>query len=230
MPVVLHGVSLSIGAYEALNESYLWRWKELVDRIEPAWLSDHLCWTGSSDHNAHDLLPLPFTNEALKLTCEKIERVQEYFGRPILIENVSSYVEFNRADFTEWEFLTQLAKRSGCGLLLDVNNVYVSSINHKFDPLEYLQGIPLEAVGQIHLAGHRNKGTFLIDTHDEPVCDEVWNLYRWTIRRFGRVRTLSERDDLYPQWEELVAEVNKARNIANEADSETRTRETSATL
>ncbi len=230
MPVALHGVSLSIGAYEPLNDSYLWRWKELVDRIEPAWISDHLCWTGFSTHNAHDLLPLPYTNETLNLVCEKIARVQEYFGRPMLVENVSSYVEFNKADFAEWEFLAELTRRSGCALLLDVNNVYVSSLNHNFDPMDYLRGIPLGSVGQIHLAGHRNKGTYLIDTHDEPVCDDVWNLYRCTAKRFGQVSTMIERDDRYPEWNELVAEVDKARKIAKEANAETRTRETSATL
>lgn len=229
-PVALHGVSLSIGAAEPLNESYLWRWKELIERIEPAWVSDHLCWTGSSAHNAHDLLPLPYTKETLNLLVEKVSRVQEYLGRRILLENVSSYVEFAHADYTEWDFLATLVKKADCALLLDVNNVYVSSINHGFDPRTYLEAIPVDRVGQIHLAGHRNKGKYCIDTHDEPVCDAVWELYRWTAGHFGQVSTMIERDDRYPDWNELASEVDRARNLAKPSHATARTKETPATL
>lgn len=229
-PVALHGVSLSIGSDEPLNESYLWRWKELVDRLEPAWISDHLCWTGSNAHNAHDLLPLPYTKETLTLLVEKILRIQEFMGRRLMLENVSSYVEFEHADFTEWDFLATLATKADCGLLLDVNNIYVSSINHGFDPMTYLRAIPKERVGQIHLAGHRNKGTYCIDTHDEPVCENVWKLYRWAWQHFGPVSTMIERDDRYPEWSELALEVERARNLAKEPNAKLKPTETSATL
>jgi len=230
MPVVLHGVSLSLGASEPLSQSYLARWKALIDRVQPAWVSDHLCWTGSQNHKLHDLLPLPYTEEALEHLVERISHAQDFLGRRILVENVSSYVEFERADYTEWDFLAELIRRADCGLLLDVNNVYVSSINHGFDPWHYLSAIPAERVGQIHLAGHRNKGTYCIDTHDEPVSNAVWELFRKTAARLGPVSTMIERDDRFPEWTELKNEVDEARRIATQSYAIDRTQEITATL
>ncbi len=230
LPIALHGVSLSIGSSDPLNESYLHRWKMLIDRIQPAWVSDHLCWTGGNAHNVHDLLPLPYTEEALKHLAARISRVQEHLGRRLLVENVSSYVEFDHGDYAEWDFLAELTKRTGCGLLLDVNNVYVSAVNHGFDAWDYLSAIPKNSVGQIHLAGHRNKGTYCVDTHDEPVCDEVWKLYERVAGWLGPTTTMIERDDRYPEWAELKAEVDKARQLATGNHAITRSQEVTATV
>jgi uncharacterized protein len=211
---VLHGVSLSLGSADPLNEDYLARLRALVDRIEPAWVSDHLCWTGVDGVNLHDLLPLPYTEEVLNYLAARIDRVQGVLGRRILVENVSSYLTFAESQISEWEFVAELAKRADCGLLLDVNNVYVSSVNHGFDPLRYLDALPAERIGQIHLAGHSRQGGVLIDTHDHPVCPEVWALYRAAVERFGAVSTMIERDDHIPEFAELVAELDTARAIA----------------
>jgi uncharacterized protein (UPF0276 family) len=215
-PIVLHGVSLSIGSVDPLDEAYLDRLDALAKRFEPAWVSDHLCWTGVGGHQAHDLLPLPYTVQALDHVVGRVLRVQERLGRPIVLENVSSYVAYAHSAMPEWEFLAEVARRSGCGILLDINNIYVSSKNHRFDPRAYLQGVPKEAVRQFHLAGHSKKGTFLLDTHDHPVIDEVWDLYRDAVRRFGPVATLVEWDDRIPEFERLEQESIRARGIQEE--------------
>lgn len=213
-PVVMHGVSLSIGTQDPLDREYLKQLRALADRVDPAWISDHLCWTGAHGLNAHDLLPLPYTGEALKHVAARVAEVQDFLGRRILLENVSSYVSYPESEMSEWEFLRELAVRADCLILLDVNNIYVSSVNHEFDPLTYLNAIPVERVWQFHLAGHRNHGDYIIDTHDEPVIDPVWELYAAAVRRFGRVSTMIERDDNIPPLAELLAELDRARSIA----------------
>jgi uncharacterized protein (UPF0276 family) len=212
-PVVLHGVSLSIGSTDALSDAYLDALAALAERVEPAWISDHLCWGSVGGHYAHDLLPLPYTEEALAHVVARIDRVQERLGRQILVENVSSYLTYVQSAMPEWEFLSEVAERSDCGILLDVNNVYVSSMNHGFDADAYIGGVPRERVGQIHLAGHTNETTHLLDTHDGPVCDEVWDLYRRTLVRLGRISTLVEWDEHVPAWPVLLAEAERARSI-----------------
>ena len=214
-PIVLHGVSLSIGSTDPLDEEYLDNLVGMIERFEPVWVSDHLCWTGVAGHNAHDLLPLPYTREALDHVVDRVGRVQERLGRPIALENPSSYVSFTRSEMPEWEFLAEVAKRSGCGILLDVNNVYVSSRNHRFDPLAYIEAVPVDSVWQFHLAGHSDKGTYLLDTHDHPVPDPVWKLYERAVRRFGAVSTLIEWDDRIPEFERVEAESERARVIHN---------------
>jgi hypothetical protein len=215
-PVVLHGVSLSIGSTDPLDESYLDRLADLARRVEPAWVSDHLCWTGVGGHNAHDLLPLPYTEEALRHVVGRVARVQERLARPIALENVSSYVAYRGSAIPEWEFLAAVAERSGCGILLDINNIYVSARNHGFDPARYLDGIPASRVWQFHLAGHSDKGRYLLDTHDHPVPDPVWGLYREAVRRFGAVSSLIEWDDRIPEFARLEAESERARAIQRE--------------
>ena len=215
-PLVLHGVSLSIGTTDPLNIDYLKGLKALADRLQPMWMSDHLCWTGAHGRNMHDLLPLPYTEEALAHVAARVQRVQEHLGRELVLENVSSYVEFAHSTMSEWEFITELAKRTGCGLLLDVNNIYVSAFNHGFDAQDFLSGIPKDRVRQIHLAGHSNMGTHIIDTHDAPVVDPVWELYADALRRFGPVPTMIERDDNIPPFAELVEELDTARQLARE--------------
>ena len=216
-PVVLHGVSMSIGSTQPLDYAYLAQLKALAARVEPAWISDHLCWTGIAGRNMHDLLPLPYTEEALANVVERVRTVQDVLGRRILLENVSSYVTYRDSQVSEWEFLREIAQRADCLLLLDVNNIYVSSVNHEFDPLDYLQAIPVDRVQQIHLAGHENHGDYLIDTHDHPVPDPVWELYDAAVRRFGSVSTMIERDDNIPPLEELCSELDAARQLAERA-------------
>ncbi len=216
-PVVLHGVSLSIGSTDPLDLEYLRALKTLADRIEPAWVSDHLCWTGMARQNIHDLLPLPYTPEAVDHVASRIARVQDFLQRPILIENVSSYVTFNQSEMTEWEFINELAERTDCLLLLDVNNVYVSGFNHGFDPHEFIDALPAERIQQIHLAGHSNCGSHIIDTHDAPIIDEVWKLYGYTIEALGPVATMIERDDHIPGLATLVSELDQARKVAKDA-------------
>jgi uncharacterized protein (UPF0276 family) len=213
-PVVLHGVSLSIGSTDPLNRGYLSQLKALAERIEPAWISDHLCWTGVKGRNLHDLLPLPYTEEAMVHVSDRIRTVQDYLGCRLLIENVSSYLTYADSCMSEWEFLSAVAARADCLILLDINNVYVSSFNHDFDPHAYLQGVPAERVQQFHIAGHRNHGDYLVDTHDEPVIEPVWQLYAEACRRFGAVSTLIERDDNIPPLAELLVELERARRIA----------------
>jgi uncharacterized protein len=216
-PMVLHGVSMSIGSTQPLDRGYLAQLKALAARVEPAWISDHLCWTGIAGRNMHDLLPLPYTEEALANVVERVQTVQDVLGRRILLENVSSYVSYRDSQVSEWEFLREIAQRADCLLLLDVNNIYVSSVNHEFDPLDYLQAIPVDRVQQIHLAGHENHGDYLIDTHDHPVPDPVWELYDAAVRRFGSVSTMIERDDNIPPLEELCSELDAARQLAERA-------------
>jgi len=215
-PIVLHGVSLSIGSVDPIDETYLSRLVELAAEIEPAWISDHLCWSSFGGHTGHDLWPLPFTEEALGHVVRRIQTVQERLRRRILIENVSSYLEFAHSTLTEWEFLTEVGRRTDCGLLLDVNNVFVSSHNHGFEAAQFLAGVPVDRVKQIHLAGHRDEGTHLLDTHDHPICDGVWSLYRAAVERFGAVSTLIERDDDIPPLAEVIAESRQAAAIEAE--------------
>jgi uncharacterized protein len=212
-PMVMHGVSLSIGSTDALDTEYLRALKALAQRIEPAWVSDHLCWTGVDHHNLHDLLPLPYTEAALRHLVARVQQVQDVLGRRLLLENVSSYVSFAADEMSEWEFIAQLAQRADCELLLDVNNVYVSSRNHGFDARVFIDAMPRERVRQIHLAGHEDHGTHLVDTHDHPVCDAVWALYEHTVRRLGAVPTMIERDDHIPPLAELLAELDQARAV-----------------
>ena len=216
-PVVMHGVSLSIGSTADVDYNYLRDLKKLASRIEPAWISDHLCWTGVHGQNMHDLLPLPYTIETAKHVTERVKIVQDYLGRQILLENVSSYASYIDSNMTEWEFISQIAEAADCLLLLDVNNIYVSSFNHNFDAKAFIDGVPAKRIQQIHLAGHNNHGDYIIDTHDAPVIDPVWNLYEYAIARFGQVSTMIERDDKMPELAVLVEELQIARNIAADA-------------
>jgi hypothetical protein len=216
-PIVMHGVSMSIGSSDPLDLEYLKQLKALADRVEPVWMSDHLCWTGIATRNMHDLLPLPYTREAVNHVAGRISQVQEYLGRQILIENVSSYVNFEQSEMTEWEFLREIAEAADCLLLFDVNNVYVSGFNHGFDPRDYIDALPSQRIQQIHLAGHTNCGTHIIDTHDAAIIDEVWKLYSYTIEAYGPVSTMIERDDHIPELDVLVAELDQARALAAQA-------------
>lgn len=213
-PMVMHGVSLSIGSCDALDSAYLRQLRALVDRVEPAWVSDHLCWTGTGSLNLHDLLPLPYTEAALRQLEPRVAQVQEALGQPLLLENVSSYVRYRADEMSEWEFIRELIRRTGCELLLDVNNVYVSSVNHHFNPHTFIDAMPLTAVRQIHLAGHEEHGSYLIDTHDQPICEAVFNLYSYTVERFGSIPTMIERDDNIPPLAELIAELDCVRALA----------------
>jgi uncharacterized protein (UPF0276 family) len=215
-PLVLHGVSLSIGSTDPLNDVYLRDLTVLIRRFEPAWVSDHLCWGSIGGHYVHDLLPLPFTEEALTHVVERVRLVQDRLGQQILIENVSSYLTFSHSCMPEWEFLGAIAEQADCGILLDVNNVYVSAVNHGFDPEQYLRALPANRIGQIHLAGHSNRGTHLLDTHDGAVIEPVWDLYRLAVRLFGRASTLIEWDDKIPEFEVVCAEAERARLIESE--------------
>ena len=213
-PIAMHGVSLSIGGTDPLDREYLHELRQLADRVEPAWVSDHLCWTGAHGINLHDLMPLPYTDEAVSHVASRIREVQDFLKRRILLENVSSYVTFKQSTMSEWEFLARIAEEADCGILLDINNVFVSAANHGFNPGAYLAGIPAERVGQFHLAGHEDNGAILIDTHDRPVPGGVWKLYAQAVRRFPDVPTMIERDDKIPPLSELVAELDEARRIS----------------
>lgn len=212
-PVALHGVSMSIGSADGLDGAYLKRLRALVDAIDPLFVSDHLSWSRIEGFSSHDLLPLPCTGEALDLVCANIGRAQDAMGRAMLFENPSTYIAFAGADMAEWEFLGEMAHRTGCGLLLDVNNVFVSAGNHGFDPIAYLDGIPADRVYQIHLAGHSRGREMLIDTHDRPVPPSVWDLYAHVMPRLGPVATMIERDDDIPPLSELLDELRIARAI-----------------
>lgn len=212
-PVVMHGVSMSIGSTDPLNMEYLKQLKELADFVNPVWISDHLCWTGVAHINTHDLLPLPLTLESLEHVSSRVEQVQDVLQRPLILENPSSYMEFKGSVLQEWEFLSELVSRTGCGLLLDVNNVFVSGTNHGFDPEFYIRNIPHHAVVQMHIAGPTDCGDYLIDTHDQPVPTDVWKLYKLAQELTGGVSTLLEWDANIPEYDELVAEVAKARKV-----------------
>lgn len=215
-PVAMHGVSMSIGSADGVRPEYLRRLKQLTDRVDPLWVSDHLCWTGVAGFNSHDLLPLPYTEEALNVVCANLALVQDALERPILLENASTYLTFADDEMTEWAFLTEVCRRAGCYLLLDVNNIYVSGTNHGFDPAEYIAGVPAERVRQIHLAGHSSgRGGLLIDTHDHPVPHPVWALYEAACARLPPVATMIERDDNIPPLPELLAELDIARARAH---------------
>lgn len=216
-PIVTHGVSMSIGSADPLNPLYLKKLKSLIDRIDPAWFSDHLCWTGVNQIQSYDLLPLPQTQEAIIHIVNKIDQVQNFMGRKMLIENVSSYVTFKESEMTEWEFLTEIAKRAGCGILLDINNVYVNAFNHNFSAETYIQSIPVELVGQFHLAGHTKYDTYLFDTHSARMTEPTWDLYRIAVKHFGNVPTLVEWDESIPEFEVLLDERKRAMEIEKNA-------------
>lgn len=213
-PMVMHGVSMSVGSTDPLNFDYLKQLKALIERVEPMWFSDHLCWTGVDHKNMHDLLPMPYTEASVNHFADRISQVQDFMGRQMLIENLSSYITYTSDAMTEWEFLTAVAEKADCYILLDVNNIYVSSYNHHFDPMDYLQGVPAERVWQHHLAGHQNTGNLIIDTHDEPIIDPVWELYEKTAQLLGPVSTMIERDANIPPLSDVIAELNQARAIA----------------
>jgi uncharacterized protein len=213
-PVVMHGVSLSIASTAPLDMDYLMELKKLERRTNPKWISDHLCWTGVHGMNLHDLLPVPYTEEALDHVVSRVKQVQDFLGRRIAIENVSSYITFQHSQMEEWDFVRELAERADCWLLLDVNNVFVSGTNHDFSTHAFIREVPVDCVVQFHLAGHSEGDVGLIDTHDQPVCDEVFQLYDRALRRFGKVSTMIERDDNIPPLAELIAELDRARSIA----------------
>jgi uncharacterized protein (UPF0276 family) len=216
-PIVMHGVSLSIGSSDPLNRSYLHALRALARRVDPAWLSDHLCWTGVGGRNLHDLLPLPYTEETVRHVARRIREVQDILERTILIENVSSYMAFRASRLTEWEFLSAVADEADCAILLDINNIFVSAFNHRFDPLRYIDAVPVDRVVQFHLAGHSDHGSYLLDTHDHPIRPEVWSLYEHAVRRFGRVATLIEWDDNIPEFAVLAAAAAEARGRCESA-------------
>ncbi|UGQ46986.1 MNIO family bufferin maturase [Massilia endophytica] len=213
-PLAMHGVSMSVGSIAGPDLDYLRALKKLVRRVEPLWVSDHLCWTGAHGVHLHDLLPLPYTAEMVRLVAANIRRVQDILERPLVLENVSSYLAFTQDSLSEWDFLTAVAEEADCLLLLDVNNIYVSSVNHGFDPYAYLRAIPAARVQQIHLAGHSDHGHYIVDTHDEAVSDPVWRLYEAALQHCGPVATMIERDDNIPPFAEMVAELALARTIA----------------
>lgn len=213
-PVVMHGVSLSIGSADALNHDYLTRLKALADWLQPAWISDHICWTGIHQKNTHDLLPLPYTQDSLVNCVNKIDEVQEFLGRQILLENPSNYMEFAANEMPEWEFVTALLERADCKLLLDINNIYVTCFNHRLNPKTYIDAIPAHRIGQIHLAGHAHQGTHIIDTHDAPVNDEVLALYAYAIRTKGVAPTMIEWDANIPSFATMLAELNRVKSFA----------------
>jgi len=221
-PMVMHGVSMSLAGTDPLDPSYLRDLKALAERVQPAWISDHLCWTGVDGRNLHDLLPVPYTEAMLRHVAARIAQVQDALGRRLVVENVSSYVSFAADEMSEAEFVAELLRRADCQLLLDVNNVHVSSVNHGFNAQAYIDAMPRERVVQIHLAGHEDHGDYLIDTHDHPVCDAVWSLYRYTLHRLGPVPTMIERDDRIPPLAELLAELDVARGITREVEGAAR--------
>ncbi|MEQ8516300.1 MAG: DUF692 domain-containing protein [Chromatocurvus sp.] len=216
MPVILHGVSLSIGSAHGLDAAYLAKLNRLVSRIEPLWVSDHVCWTRTSAHNSHDLLPLPYTREALDTVCDNIDLAQETLGRALVLENPSSYMTFPGDEMSEWEFIARMVQRTGCYLLLDINNVFVSAHNHGFTAEDYLAALPMSRVRQIHLAGHTD-GEIKIDTHDQPVCDGVWQLYVTARQLLSNVATMIERDDEIPPLTDLLEELDRARQLGTTA-------------
>ena len=219
-PMVMHGVSMSIGGTDPLDRDYLKQLKQLINRVEPQWVSDHLCWTGQGGHNLHDLMPLPYNEEAVRHVVDRVSQVQDFLGRRILLENVSSYVTYTHSEMTEWEFINEVLQRADCLMLCDINNIYVSARNHAFDPLDYLAALPAERVWQFHLAGHSDYGDYVIDTHDHPVVTPVWELYAEALQHFGPVSAMIERDDRFPPFDELMAELAQLRAIAQHTTEE----------
>lgn len=213
-PLVMHGVSMSIGSSDPLNFNYLKELKTLINQVKPKWISDHLCWTGVHNINSHDLLPLPYTEETINHVVNRINQVQDFLGQQILFENVSSYLSYKDSTMTEWEFINQIANESNSLILLDINNIYVSARNHGFDPLEFINNIDKNRVQQIHLAGHSDAGDYVIDTHDNDVAQAVWTLYQAALSRFGAISTMIERDDNIPEFNELYAELSHAKDLA----------------
>lgn len=216
-PIIMHGVSLSIGSTDPLDMDYLRQVKQLATDLEVPWLSDHLCWTGIHHQTAHDLLPLPYTEEALKHVVSRVQRVQDFLGRQLVLENVSSYLTYKASTMTEWQFLIEVVQTADCKILLDVNNIFVSGYNHHFEPEVYLNAIPVDRVQQIHIAGHTNLGDMIVDTHDHAVIPAVWQLYQKALQRFGMISTLLERDDRFPPLSMLLNELQKTRQIAAKA-------------
>lgn len=214
-PMVMHGVSMSMGSTDPLNKQYLKKLNALIDRVQPQWVSDHLCWTGVNAHNMHDLLPLPYTQEAIEHVVDRIGQVQDFLGRQILVENLSSYVTYKESAMSEWEFFTEIVERADCLMLLDTNNIYVSAKNHNFEPMDYVKGVPGARVWQHHLAGHTydKTGNIIIDTHDQPVCYGVWDLYRAAAEHLGPVSTMIERDGNIPTFTELFDELQHSRTL-----------------
>lgn len=212
-PIVMHGVSMSLASTDPLDFDYLAQLEALIERVQPAWVSDHVAWTGVHGLTLHDLLPIPYTKESLAHIVERICRVQDYLKRQLVVENASTYVSFTASEMSEQEFVKEMAERADCLLLLDVNNVFVSSFNHGFDPVAFIDAVPVERVVQFHMAGHTNNETHRVDTHDQPVCDEVWALYEHARRRFGGVSAMIERDDNFPPFEELLDELQHMRDI-----------------
>ena len=213
-PMAMHGVALSIGSVTGPDRSYLQQLKQLIERVQPLWVSDHLCWTGVHGRQLHDLMPLPYTDEALDVVVRNVRQVQDALGRRLVLENVSSYVNFKQSHMSEWDFVSAVCEQADCLLLLDVNNIYVSSVNHGFDAIAYLNSMPAHRVQQVHLAGHTHNGDHIIDTHDHPVAEPVWALYAHACRRFGHVATMIERDDDIPPLPALIQELDHARVLA----------------
>lgn len=215
-PLVMHGVSLSIGSTDPLNMDYLKALKQLANDVQPQWISDHICWTSIHGVNSHDLLPLPYTEETVKHVAQRIKTVQDFLGRRILMENVSSYLSYQDSSMDEWEFVNAVAEAADCLILLDINNIYVSARNHNFNPLDYLNKINPKRVQQFHLAGHSDYGDYVIDTHDHDVPSSVWDLYHAALKHFGGISTMIERDANIPEFSALEAELTIARNIARD--------------
>jgi uncharacterized protein (UPF0276 family) len=212
-PVVMHGVSMSLGSHDPLDMDYLKQVKELAKRTQAKWVSDHMCFTGVDGINAHDLLPLPMTDEAIRHVSNKIEQAQDFLGRQILVENASTYITYKQSNITEWDFTKAVAEESDSLILLDINNIFVSAYNHGFDPIEYLDGIPADRVQQHHIAGHSQYDGYIIDTHDHDIVQGVWDLYAEAIKRYGEVSMMIERDDNIPELPELLAELQIARDV-----------------
>lgn len=217
-PIALHGVSLSIGSADPLNKIYLQKLKSLIETVDPLWVSDHICWTGVNQENLHDLLPLPYTQETIDHVANKILQVQDFLKRPMVFENVSAYLSFKHSEMSEWEFIREIVKKTDCEILLDVNNIFVSSKNQKFDPIEFIKTLPKEYIREMHLAGHSSSGNMLIDTHDGPVCPEVLSLYKETLSITGKIPTLIEWDDKIPDFPVLENEIKKVLKVWNQEE------------
>lgn len=209
--IVCHGVSLSVGSTDPLDQKYIQQLKKLIQRIQPAAISDHLCWTGVDGNNLHDLFPVPYTEEALNHVCNRVDLIQNELAHQLILENPSTYIDFSESTIPEWEFLAEVSNRTGCGILLDVNNVYVNGFNHSFDPWKYISSLPLESIVYMHLAGHSNRGTYLFDTHDQPIAEEVWSLYQRTLNILNHNNTLIEWDGNIPPFSELLEYLHRAK-------------------